>query len=271
MVRTPAVAGQFYPGSEKRLKNKIEESFKHRVGPGTVPRKEGNTRQLKGLVVPHAGYEYSGPVAAHSYKRLYEDGFPDTFVILGPNHQGYGGDVVLTDEEFLTPIGKVSVNKDIVNDLKSEGLEINQRAHTKEHSLEVQLPFLQYFSEDFDIVPLTFIKQDLETVKDIGRKLRKVLRGKDVVIIASTDFSHYVMKDVAEKKDKMAIEKIEENDPEGLYNVVQEENISMCGYGPVISMMIGSDGRKGELLKYATSGDIARMREVVGYGALAFL
>lgn len=268
MAREPAVAGQFYPGSEESLRSKIEECFLHELGPGSIPEKEGDSKDIKGGIAPHAGYEYSGPVAAHTYKALYEDGFPETFIIVGPNHRGLGTTPTLCDEDFKTPLGKVKVDKGLIDKLKGDALDINNTAHSMEHSLEVQIPFLQYFSKDFKLVPITMSKQDHTTSKALGEKIKESIQGEDVIIIASTDFSHYVKKDVAQKKDKKAIDKILHGDSEGLFDTVKKKRVSMCGYGPVASMMIGSGCQKGELLKYATSGDIAPMREVVGYASI---
>jgi len=270
MVRKPAFAGQFYPKNEKALRNKIEECFEHELGPGSIPSEEGNKRELKGLVSPHAGYPYSGPVAAHSYDALVKDGIPESVIILGPSHQGMGAGIAVAEEEYETPLGVVDIDDELVNELTNGLLQVDNMAHSREHSIEVQMPFLQYFSNSFKAVPICFNKQDLKTAKKVGEELRSVTEDKDVVIIASTDFSHYVLKENAKKKDKMAIDKILKNEPEGLFDTVQEEHISMCGYGPVVSMMIGSGGTEGELLKYATSGDVTPAREVVGYGAIAF-
>lgn len=270
MVRDPAVAGQFYPGTEQGLRSKIEDCFEHDIGPGSIPKEEGDSREISGLVVPHAGYVYSGPVAAHSYKALYKDGMPDTFVIVGPNHHGFGSNVALEKQDFKTPLGTVEVDTEMVDKLVNDPMQINSAAHKSEHSIEVQLPFLQYFKSDFKIIPISFIEQDFKTAKEVGRQLNELTKDRDICIIASTDFSHYVLEERAHRKDKMAIDKILENDPEGLYKTVEKERISMCGYGPVIAMMIGSNGEKGELLKYATSGDVMDMKEVVGYGALSF-
>ncbi|MBS3781384.1 MAG: AmmeMemoRadiSam system protein B [Candidatus Thermoplasmatota archaeon] len=270
MVRKPAVAGQFYPGTESSLKDKIEECFTHELGPGSIPSDEGESRELEGLVCPHAGYAYSGPVAAHSYKALVEDGIPETIIFLGPSHQGIGTGIAVAEEDYETPLGLVEIDQELVNDLTDEIIQVDDVAHSREHSIEVQMPFLQYFSDSFKAVPICFNKQDFKTAKKVGERLKEVTEDRDVVIIASTDFSHYVLKENAKKKDKMAIEKILDNDPKGLFDTVQKEHISMCGYGPVVSMMIGSGGTEGELLKYATSGDVTPAKEVVGYGAIAF-
>ncbi len=270
MVRRPAVAGQFYPGSESALKKNIEKCFEHRLGPEGMPSEEGDEREIKGLVCPHAGYVYSGPVAAHAYKALVEDGFPETVIILGPNHHGMGAAVSITYEPYQTPLGTVEIDEEFADSLLDDLIEKDDVAHQNEHSIEVQIPFLQYFSDSFKLVPICCNKQDLLSSKKIGQKIKEASEGKDVVVIASTDFSHYVLKENAEKKDKMAIEKILNNDPDGLFQTIQENHISLCGYGPVVSMMVGSRGQKGELLKYATSGDVVDQREVVGYGAISF-
>ncbi|MFW5904186.1 MAG: AmmeMemoRadiSam system protein B [Candidatus Saliniplasma sp.] len=270
MVRKPAVAGQFYPGSKKSLMQKIKGCFLHDLGPGKIPEDEGKLHNIKGIVAPHAGYEYSGPVAAHAYKEVYEDGKPDLFIIMGPNHRGIGASVSVTDQNFETPLGTATVDKEVIDQLVGGVIELNTTAHMGEHSLEVQLPFLQYLWDDIEMVPISFNIQDYRTAKEVGRKIKEIAGDKETLIIASTDFSHYVLKETAEKKDKMAIDKIINNDPKGLFNTIQKENISMCGYGPVMAMMMGSGGTKGRLLKYATSGDIMAMREVVGYASLTF-
>ncbi len=270
MVRKPAVAGQFYPGSEKSLKKKIEECFLHELGPGKIPEEEGKLHKIKGIVVPHAGYAYSGPVAAHAYKEIFEDGKPDLFIIMGPNHRGMGASVSVTDQDFQTPLGTTKVDKEVANELVDGVIEMNDTAHMGEHSLEVQLPFLQYLWDDIKIVPISFNIQNYKGAKEVGEKIKEVCKDKEALIVASTDFSHYVLQETAKKKDKMAIDRILNNDPKGLFDTVQKKNISMCGYGPVIAMMMGSGGTEGRLLKYATSGDIMAMKEVVGYASLAF-
>ncbi len=276
MVRRPAVAGQFYPGEERKLREKIEECFTHELGPGSLPSKEDNEgegkRKIKGLVCPHAGYAFSGPIAAHSYEALVKDGIPETIIILGPDHHGLGAGIAVSDEEHKTPLGRVKIDDKMVDSLVEDDdfIQVDNTAHQREHSLEVQLPFLQFFSDSFKVVPICYNRQDLKSAKRVGKKIRETIEGEDAVVIASTDFSHYVLKKNAERKDNKAIEHIVANDPEGFLDKVQKENISICGYGPVVSMMIGSGGKEGELLKYATSGDVTPQREVVGYGAIAF-
>ncbi len=273
MVRRPAVAGQFYPGNEKKLRENIKDCFTHELGPGSLPSEEGDNRKIKGLVCPHAGYVFSGPIAAHSYKALVEDGIPETIIILGPNHHGLGAGIAVGDEDYQTPMGRVGIDKDMAYRLvdNSDLLQIDNIAHQREHSLEVQLPFLQFFSDSFKIVPICCNKQDFKSAKKVGENIRDTLddNNVDTVVVASTDFSHYVLKENARKKDNKAIDRILANDPKGFFERVQNEHISICGYGPIVSTMIGSGSHEGELLKYATSGDVVDQKEVVGYGAIA--
>ena len=150
MVRYPAVAGQFYAGKEASLRREVEACFNSPIGPGHLPKLESGPRNIVGAVVPHAGLAYSGPVAAHVYAALAKDGFPGTFVIVGPNHNGIGAGVATTEEDFETPFGVVSIDQDIVSKLKGV-VENDPVSHRFEHSIEVQLPFLQYIKRDIKI------------------------------------------------------------------------------------------------------------------------
>jgi AmmeMemoRadiSam system protein B len=271
-MRSPAVAGQFYAGTKKGLIEEIGKCYMSPLGPKEMPRLEEGPRSIKGLVVPHAGFIYSGPVAAHSYLALAKDSFPESFIILGPNHSGIGNPIALTTDDFETPLGIVKSDKELANALLKDALFDDAEAHMFEHSIEVQLPFLQQIKPDIKFVPVSMGMQDYESSRELGASIGKAIKGKDVVVIASTDFSHYVPKDYAYKIDKKAIDRILALDPKGLAKVVQRERISMCGYGPVMAMLTAAKlngASKTELLKYATSGDVQRMSEVVGYGAIA--
>lgn len=232
---------------------------------------------MVGLVSPHAGYMYSGPVAAHGFARMARDGRPSSVVIMGPNHTGYGSGVsIMTGGKWRTPLGEVQVDKRLGEEIrqKSEIIDVDELAHAHEHSLEVQLPFLQHlFGDEFKIVPICMMLQDLATSKEVGDAVGEASAGKDVVIIASTDFTHYESQRSAAVKDRMAIDRILALDPEGLIKTVEEEAITMCGYGPVSAMLQAAKklgAKKAELLKYATSGDTAGpMPQVVGYGSIA--
>jgi AmmeMemoRadiSam system protein B len=267
-MRYAARAGQFYDGNPDDLAKQVEACYRSPIGPGDVPQLKDGPRSIIGTVCPHAGFRYSGPVAAHVFKALANDGFPDTFVIIGPNHTGMGAMVAVTAEDFSMPMGVVSVDKDLAGRLVQGIISDDLNAHRSEHSLEVQLPFIQSLSPDSKIVPICMGLQDYKTAKEVGEIVRKETQGKDVVIIASTDFSHYIPKDVAAIRDKLAIDRILDLDPKGLYKTVTKENISMCGYGPVMAMLVAGQGSKAELLKYATSGDVEPMREVVGYAGM---
>jgi len=268
-MRPPAVAGQFYEGDRETLIAQIENCYLHEVGPGRLPQLRDGKRTLRGLVCPHAGYIYSGPVAAHSYAALADDGWPETFIVLGPNHSGLGASVALGTQDFETPLGVVEVDRELARRLLKDVLYEDMAAHRFEHSIEVQLPFLQHLREDVKFVPVCMMDQEIATAKKVGQIIRDAIKGKDVVVIASTDFSHYVSMETAAKKDKMAIDQIVKMDSRGLYQTIQKNDITMCGYGPVIAMMTATEGGKAQLLKYASSGDVAPMREVVGYSSIA--
>lgn len=267
-MRYPAASGSFYPGDEKSLKKQIEECFNHRLGPGKLPVYKKGDRKIKGAVIPHAGYVYSGPVASCVYSALADDAFPETFIIIGPNHTGYGSGVALTTETFNTPFGDVNIDKELAKDLLNTIIDNDINAHRYEHSIEVQLPFLQYIKKDFSFVPLCMGMQDYKTAKEVGKIIKNAIEDRDVVIIASSDFTHYESKASAERKDKMAIDAILELDSKELFETVKQNNITMCGYGPVIAMLEAVNGKKSTLLKYATSGDVTPMDDVVGYAGI---
>lgn len=268
-MRRPAVAGQFYAADRDGLVTEIEACYASPLGPGRLPDRPGQERSLAGLVVPHAGYMYSGPVAAHAYLALAEDGLPDTFVILGPNHTGYGLPLAVATDDFQTPLGLAKVDQALTEDLAHGLIEGDMEAHRYEHSLEVQIPFLQHLGAKVSMAALCMGRQDYDAAREVGTRLRAVLEDRDAVILASTDFSHYVPPEVAATKDRGAIERILAGDAKAFLNTVEGEGISMCGYGPVAAALVALGGPKAELLKYGHSGDVAPMRDVVGYAAIA--
>lgn len=274
MIRKPVVAGHFYEGSKEKLMEELKECFLK--GPGEIGEVKRGRGKIKGIVVPHAGYIYSGYVAAYAYHEMAREGFPQKFIILGPNHHGYGASVaIMTQGEWETPLGRVRIAED-AEKLRRGIIKEDEIAHRYEHSIEVQIPFLQFISEDFEFIPICFGWQDLETVKEVGEILPSV---EDAVIIASSDFSHVnfsgfpspeEIDNYVRKKDMMAIEEILKVNAEGLMNVVEEKNITMCGYGAVAAMLEALKGRakKGRLLKYATSYDVEPGSYCVGYAAI---
>ncbi len=239
----------------------------------------GSKRDIKGVIAPHAGYIYSGPVAAHSYHEIAEDGFPETFIILCPNHTGMGSGVSTMNEgSWETPLGLANIDSEFADLMikNASMIDSNPDAHIKEHSAEVQLPFLQYFDTDFQFVPVTMWMQDIETSTEIGNSIQKTASelGRDVVVIASTDFTHYQPQNVAQTQDMQVIDAIKAMDEKLMINRVAQLNVSMCGYGPVAATMVATKkmGAKNcEVLKYATSGDTTGDKSsVVAYASAVF-
>jgi hypothetical protein len=278
-VRRPTQAGAFYEGNAESLKNQIENCFLHELGPGKIPEViKAGPRQVVGLVCPHAGYMFSGPVAAHSYYRLALDGKPDVVILFSPNHTGYGSALAVMNEGvWRTPLGDVEVDGETANQIVHESriIDVDEVAHRFEHSIEVQLPFLQYlYGSEFKIVPICFLMQDLHSAREVGQAAAKVLAGKNSVIIASSDMTHYEPQETAAKKDKMALEAVEALDEAKFYSIVEAQRISACGYGPIAALITAAKilGTKGaKVLSYKTSGDVTGDRSsVVGYAAVCF-
>ncbi len=271
-IRKPAVSGMFYAGTARELKGQIEWCYKHKLGPGTIPKvNDKGPREIVAIVVPHAGYYYSGPVAAHAYKELADDGVFDTAVILGPNHTGYGYPVSLwAGAVWNTPLGEVEINEQLAQRLLGKVIKADETAHIHEHSIEVQLPWLQHLYKRVKIVPIAMLAQDLETARTVGKAISQA--GDNLIIIASSDFTHYEPHSVAEEKDGSVIEAIVGLDEEELYKRCELLNCTMCGYGPVASAIVAAKemkAKRANLLKYATSGDTSGdFSRVVGYGSI---
>jgi AmmeMemoRadiSam system protein B len=233
-------------------------------------------RRIIGLVCPHAGYMYSGPVAANAYYQLALDGRADVFIILGPNHQGIGSGVAIMDRGvWRTPLGDAEVDADVAREIiqHSEIIDVDDSAHMYEHSIEVQLPFLQYiYGSPLKFVPVCFLMQDLETGREVGRALAEALKNRNAVIIASTDMTHYEPHKRASEKDMEAINAILKLDEGLFYNILESRNVTACGYGPVAAMITAAKGlgaKSAELLSYKTSGDVTGdTSAVVGYAAI---
>ena len=287
-IRKPAVAGQFYPSSKDGLQQQITECFMDKRGCGIIPKIGSGEKDIKGLVVPHAGYIYSGAIASYAYHHLAAHGFAETFIILGPNHTGAGSGVsVMTEGMWETPLGNIPINSDLAQKIHTGIVDSDETAHRHEHSIEVQLPFLQFIAKEkmFDFVPVCMMMQDVETAAEVGLILAEAIQKtpKKTVVIASSDFSHagfnYMsmppegmrVDSYAEKQDHLAIEKILALDPKGLIETVHDKSITMCGYGPVASMLTAAKKQgatKVELLKYGTSYEVHPNTSCVGYGAL---
>ena len=274
-MRTPAVAGMFYPAEKNELKKTIHDSFVHEFGPGKFPPSDSK-KKIYGVICPHAGYVFSGPIACHSFYAISSKS-TNLFIIVGPNHWGIGCNVAsMKDATWQTPLGNVEVDSDSATELAkfSEIIDLDFFSHTKEHSLEVQVPILQEMYSEFKILPIVLIDQSITAAKEVGAAIVEIAKKKNVMIIGSSDFTHYEENEFAHKQDKALIEPILKMDVEGFYKVLSEKSVTACGYGAIASTMIASKelgATKGELLKYATSGDITGdTSSVVGYGSIIF-
>ena len=261
MMRTCAVAGMFYPRDPSHLEQLLEKFFS-----GTRP--DGASR---GIVSPHAGYIYSGEVAAHAFSTIRPD-FSGTFVVIGPSHRGYINCVSKVSWE--TPLGVVDTDAEFVELLD---IETDEFSHRDEHSLEVQMPFIKYRFPRARIAPVMMGLQDYPSAMRVAEKIVNAVRQtkRDVRIVASSDFSHYVPEQKAKSDDLYAIEPLLTLDTSEFYRRIEERRVTACGFGPIAAMITacGNLGAKtAQLVRYATSGDITGdRREVVGYAAIAVM
>ncbi len=271
-ARPPAVAGQFYPADGAALARQIEDCFRDARGPGELPpRHRTAVRSLRAAVVPHAGYLFSGPIAAHAFGLVAAQPPPETVVVLGVDHYGLGHGPALSDRAWETPLGPVRVDHDLVRALARPPLQVDEAAQAREHSIEVELPFLEYTLPRPQIVPLQVPFAPYDELVRTAQVVREAVADRDVLLLASTDFSHYVPAATAERLDRLAIEAILARDPRALYETVAEHDISMCGIAPttVLLAALAEEPLGCRLLRWGHSGEVERMRDVVGYAALA--
>jgi len=264
MIRNPVVAGQFYPGEPSQLKSMIEK----------LVDKQADKEEVIGVVLPHAGYPYSGPVAGAAISRIK---FKDTFIIMGPSHSGIGKPLsIMTEGKWKTPLGEVEIDSELAGKILavSNKLHEDSSAHEHEHSIEVQIPFLQYFKKDIKIVPIILGYASDDDYKETGVEIAKAIKElkKEAIIIASGDMTHYESQESAQRKDDKAIESIlslDENELSRLYNKL---NISMCLFPPAMALISAAKemgATHAELVKYQTSGDITGdYSAVVGYAGI---
>ena len=264
MVRPPAVAGSFYPASPLALRREVEH----------LTAFPGQPRQAVAVIAPHAGYIYSGRVAGETYRQVQ---LPDRFVLLCPNHTGRGVPVAIMSEgTWRTPLGDVPIDVAMAEQLKQASplFEEDSRAHEREHSLEVHLPFLQCLKPGFSFVPISVGAGDLPVLKEIGLAIAPVIARSrhPVLIVASTDMTHYEPADQARELDHRAIAAILALDGEQLYQTVRRFRISMCGYGPTTAALIAARGlgaQTAQLIRYAHSGEVSGdYQSVVGYAGI---
>jgi hypothetical protein len=260
-VRTCSVAGMFYPRDPHHLEQLVAGYLKARRP----------IEGIRGIVVPHAGYPYSGAVAGEAFSSLDPD-FSGTFVVIGPSHRGY-----LTCASAIpweTPVGIVDVDAPFVQEL---GIEVDEFSHQGEHSLEVQMPFIKYRFPRARVAPVMMGDQSPRSASDLAGKITGARKrtGREIRIVASSDFSHYVPEDVARRDDLHAIEALKNLDTGEFYRRVEEGGVSACGYGPIAALCLAGremGATRGELLTYRTSGDVTGDHEqVVGYAAIAVM
>ncbi|HZX47941.1 MAG TPA: AmmeMemoRadiSam system protein B [Nitrospirota bacterium] len=264
MLRKPAVAGYFYHDSPDALREQVGKFV------------SADTERIKalGVLSPHAGLVYSGAVAGAVFSKVI---LPETFILIGPNHTGMGAPVsVFTEGKWAMPNGAAEVDSELAKAIagKSRYASEDYDAHAGEHSLEVQIPFIQYFSRNFKIVPVTMMSTALEVCREVGVAISHAIKetDKDILIVASSDMTHYESARSAKEKDHKAIEKILALDPAGLHHTVKEYGITMCGFAPAVTMLYAAlelGATKATLVKYMNSGDVSGdYDQVVGYAGM---
>jgi hypothetical protein len=266
MIREPAVAGYFYPAQTRELIRQVDEF--------TIGCASAQKRKAIACLVPHAGYMFSGHVAGAVYTLLE---FPRRFIILCPRHRPPGQPLaIMSAGAWRTPLGDAKLDEALAGKLLRTCtlLREDSVAHRDEHSLEVQLPFLQRLVGDFTFVPIALGTDRFSSFDELGNAIAAIVakEKEPVLLIASSDMNHYESDAVTRVKDRMAIERILAIDPRGLYDTVRREDITMCGYGPAVTMLTAAKilgATRAELVKYATSGDINAERDrVVGYAGV---
>ncbi len=280
-MRKPIVAGQFYEADPEELVEQIRSCFMAKLGPGMPEGQKSG--QPRGFIVPHAGYFYSGPCAAYAYKEIAENTWPDVFVLLGLSHNGLKS--CLSMQDWETPLGIVKVDKEFAQILqKHTELKVDEKAHQYEHSIEVQLPFLQFIAEEKELKIVPIIASHDKNPKEIGQAIKKAIKeyGKSVCIMASSDFTHYGInygytplkdntKENLKKLDMDAIEFIGKMDPEGFLGYVNKTRATICGAMPIAVLLNSVEGIKNiKLLKYYTSSEIMKSNSSVSYASIEF-
>ena len=264
MIRPPAVSGRFYPSDEKKLALEIEKYTS-----------SANKKSFaRGCVVPHAGYLYSGHVAGAVYSEIE---IPARCILLGPRHfPGGEAMAIISEGSWRTPFGDAQIDSELAAELKRACplLREDRMAHEREHSLEVQIPFLQQLAANLRFVPVVLATQRYQDLETLGHAVARVIEAhtEPVLLIASTDMNHYESDAITRTKDHKAIDRILALDPRGLYDMVRSEGITMCGYAATAAMLIAMrdlDAKNAELIRYATSGDITGdWNQVVGYAGI---
>ncbi len=279
-VRKPSVAGRFYPGDPEKLRVTVEvflDKAKTKLGPDLLPASDS----VMGLIAPHAGYIYSGSTAAVSFFTV-KSSKRDLVMIIGPNHHGYGPEIALSPTRFWeTPLGTVEVDIELSDSIIKRGSELgldigfSYEAHAFEHSVEVQLPFLQViWGEGFKLLPIVVKYQRAKDMAQLGTLLAEFLYDRSSLLVASSDMSHYVSHEMAIENDSKTFPYIESMNWEMLYRVVEENSITACGVGAITAVMVSTKmlgAENGKVLEYTTSADASGdYSHVVGYLSAVF-
>ena len=278
MIRQPAVAGTFYPREPRELLARVQQFLTEgrttdSASSGADP---GSTSSAIACLVPHAGYVYSGAVAGAVYARIK---IPKRVIILGPRHRPGGANFAINSEgAWETPLGRANIDSGLARALMAACplLVEDDVAHRREHSLEVQLPFLQALSKEFQFVPIAIGTLKFDELMELGHALAKVISSsaERVLLVASSDLNHYESEKITHVKDRQAIDQMLALDPRGLHETVRREGITMCGCGPAVSTITAAldlGASRAELVRYATSADVLGDRdEVVGYAGMLF-
>jgi MEMO1 family protein len=264
MARSPAVADRFYPGNHAALTREVKNLI------GTTP---ADRQKALAVISPHAGYMYSGAVAAETLRQVL---VPETVIILGPNHHGRGAEIALSTSTWTMPMGDVPIDMDLATKILAGSplIKEDEIAHRFEHSLEVQVPFLQEIQQNLSIVPLVISHISYTMCERVAKALSESIKesGKEVLIVASSDMTHYESRKVATHKDALALDRLLCLDPEGLYQIVIDERISMCGFIPATIALLASiqcGAQAARLVRYTDSGEVSGdLDQVVGYAGV---
>lgn len=264
MIRKPAVAGRFYPDDPEALLKNVRSHLEQ----------HDQKVSALGVVAPHAGFMYSGDVAGSVYSRIE---IPDRIILLGPNHTGQGQRIsVMAEGKWSMPFGDIGIDAELAGEILKQlpAARPDELAHQREHSLETQLPFLQYYRKDFRIVPICLMRLNWDQCRELGSALAKAIQAVQgpVLLVASSDMTHYESHDDASRQDGKAIDRILDLDPQGLFDTVHTNQISMCGVNPATAMLVCSrelGATRAELSRYMTSGEVSGdMNHVVGYAGV---
>lgn len=276
------MSGIFYSSNKEQLVGELKGCFTNKIfGPGRLPPSD-EVRKIYGIVSPHAGYLYSGSVAANGYYSISSSKF-NNVILVGPNHYGLGSSVATTmNGIWESPIGDVMVNPQVAKDIASRAtsMDFDEFAHSRDHCLEVQIPFLLYTTEKFGIVPIILTNQEEYLALELGSAISDTInewisKGEEFMLIASSDFTHYESNSEAHRKDSQLIKSILSLDIRAFYYTLREYNVSACGYGAIATVMVAAKNlgaTRGELIRYATSGDVTGDKSsVVGYSSILFV